>query len=206
MTWIAALAAPLHARLAWRLISVVAGILLASGRRTASRWWIAAGVGQGFRSYYYFLDSIGRKTRPVAAALMKIVSGRIGVGDRLVFALDHTPTKRYGPKVQGAGIHHTPTPGPAGSRFLYGHSWVTLSRVAHHARCGVIGLPLLAALYVRKVGIPTLPPEAGITFQTKLQIAAGMATWLAEHLPEAQLSRAWLTVDGGYAKRDFLKP
>ena len=206
IAWLAALAAPLHARLAWRLPAVVAGILLASGRRTASRWWIAAGVGQGFRSYYYFLDSIGRKTRPVAAALMKIVSGRIGVGDRLVFALDDTPTKRYGPKVQGAGIHHNPTPGPAGSKFLYGHSWVTLSRVAHHARHGVIGLPLLAALYVRKVGIPTLPPEAGITFQTKLQIAAGMATWLAEHLPEAQLSRAWLTVDGGYARRDFLRP
>lgn len=205
-TWLDALAAPLHARLAWRLPAVVLGILLASGRRTASRWWSAAAVGQGFRSYYYFLDSVGRKTRPVAAALVKIALARIPAGDRLVFALDDTPTRRYGPKVQGAGIHHNPTPGPAGSKFLYGHSWVTLSRVVHHARSGVIGLPLLAALYVRKLGIPALPPEAGIAFQTKLQIAAGMVGWLGDQLPEAELKRCWVVVDGGYAKRDFLKP
>lgn len=204
--WVAALAKPLHARLAWRLPAVVAGILLASGRRTASRWWVAAGIGQGFRSYYYFLDSIGRKTRPVAAALLKIVLERVQGGDRLVFALDDTPTKRFGPEVQGAGIHHNPTPGPAGSKFLYGHSWVTLSRVAHHARQGVIGLPLLAMLYVRKAGIPALPPEAGIAFSTKLQIAAGMVGWLADQLPEAESRRSWLAVDGGYAKRDFLRP
>ena len=89
---------------------------------------------------------MGRKTKPIAAVLLRIVLDRIDAGDRLVFALDDTPTKRYGPKVQGAGVHHNPTPGPAGSKFLFGHSWVTLSRVAHHARCGVIGLPLLCAL------------------------------------------------------------
>jgi hypothetical protein len=206
VTWVAALAAPLHARLAWRLSAIVAGILLASGRRTASSWWRAAGIGQGFRSYYYLLDSIGRKAQPVAAALTRIVTDRIPAGDRLVFALDDTPTKRYGPEVQGAGIHHNPTPGPAGSKFLYGPSWVTLSRVAHHARWGVIGLPLLAALYVRKVTIPTPPPDAGITFQTKLEIAAGMVAWLGDQLPEGDRRRAWLAVDGGYAKRDFLRP
>ena len=148
--WVAALSAPLHGRLAWRLSAIVAGIVLASGRRTVSSWWRAARVGSDFRSYYYFLDSIGRKAQQVAAALPEIVTVRIDAGDRLVFALDDTPTKRYGPKVQGAGVHHNPTPGPAGSTFLYGHSWVTLSRVAHHARCGVIGLPLPGMLYVRK--------------------------------------------------------
>jgi len=35
MAWVAALAAPLHDRLAWRLADVVLGILLASRRRTA---------------------------------------------------------------------------------------------------------------------------------------------------------------------------
>lgn len=204
--WLSCLAAPLHARLAWRLPVVVLGMLLASGRRTATRWWIAAGVGQGFRSYYYFLDSIGRKTHPIAAALLQIVLNRIPVADRLVFAFDDTPTKRYGPKVQGAGFHHNPTPGPDGSKFLYGHCWVTLSRVAHHARWGAIGLPLLAALYVRKATMPTLPPEAGLRFRTKLQIAAEMVAWMGDHLPEAELKRCWLAVDGGYAKRNFLKP
>jgi hypothetical protein len=203
--WLLALSAPLHGRLAWRLPAIVAGIVFASGRRTASSWWRVARVGSRFRSYYYFLDSIGRKTRPVAAALLKIVNQRIDAGDRLVFALDDTPTKRYGPKVQGAGIHHNPTPGPAGSKFLYGHSWVTLSRVAHHARCGVIGLPLLAMLYVRRVDVPSLPAGAGIAFHTKLEMAAEAVTWLRSELP-GDAKPPWVVVDGGYAKREFLKP
>jgi hypothetical protein len=35
---------------------------------------------------------------------------------RWLFALDDTPTKRYGRRVEGAGIHHNPTPGPAVDR------------------------------------------------------------------------------------------
>jgi DDE superfamily endonuclease len=158
--WIAALAAPLHRRLAWRLADVVAGILTASGRRTAASWWRAAGIGDRFRRYYYFLGSVGRKASDVAAALLRITLDRIAPSDRLVFALDDTPTKRYGPKVQGAGIHHNPTPGPAGSKFLYGHNWVVLSRVVRHPDSGAIGLPLLGHLYVRKADVPKLPPSA----------------------------------------------
>ncbi len=201
--WIVALSAPLHGRLAWRLSTVVAGILFASGRRTVSSWWRAARVGSGFRSYYYVLDSVGRKAQAVAAVLLRIVLDRIDAGERLVFAIDDTPTKRYDPKVQGAGVHHNPTPGPAGSKFLYGHSWVTLSRVAHHARCGVIGLPLLGMLYVRKKDIPSLPATTGIGFGTKLEMAAEMVTWLRSRLPSDATPR-WVVVDGGYAKREFL--
>ena len=203
--WATALAAPLHGRLAWRLAQVLVGILLASGRRTATSWWRAAGVGTDFRSYYSFLDSLGRKASEGAAVLVRIVLDHVEAGDRLVFALDDTPTKRYGPKVQGAGIHHNPTPGPVGSKFLYGHSWVTLSRVARQARCGAIGLPLLGRLDVRKKGIPGLPARAGIVFRTKLQMAAEMVAWLSRQLPEGG-PVPWVVVDGGYAKRECLKP
>jgi hypothetical protein len=203
--WVAALAAPLHRRLAGRLAHVVAGILTASGRRTAASWWRAAGVGDRFRCYYYFLGSVGRKAVDVAAALLRITLERIAPGDRLVFAIDDTPTKRYGPKVQGAGIHHNPTPGPAGSKFLYGHSWVVLSRVVRHPDSGVIGLPLLGHLYVRKADVPKLPPSAGITFRTKLQQAADLVSWLRSQLP-ADAPSSWVVVDGGYTKREFLKP
>ncbi len=139
--WVAALAAPLHRRLAWRLAEVVVGILMASGRRTAASWWRAAGIGVRFRSYYYFLGSLGRKAIEVAAVLLRIVLDRVDAGDRLVFAIDDTPTERYGPEVQGSSIHHNPTPGPAGSQVLYGHSWVVLSRVVRHEHHGAIGLP-----------------------------------------------------------------
>jgi DDE superfamily endonuclease len=202
--WVAALSLPLHGCLAGRLATVVVGLLFASGRRTVTSWWRAAGVGSDFRSSYYFLDALGRKTAPIAAVLLGIVLERIPPGERLVFALDDTPTKRYGPKVQGAGIHHNPTPGPAGSQFLYGHSWVVLARVAHHARFGVLGLPLLGSLYVRKKDVPLLPVTAGVIFRTKLTQAVEMIGWLHRALgtPDPPV---WLVIDDFYAKRAVLR-
>ena len=61
---------------------------------------------------------------------------------RILLALDDSPTKRYGPHVQGAGIHHDPTPGPAGAAFCYGHVWVTLAAIVRHRWWGTIGLPI----------------------------------------------------------------
>ena len=79
---------------------------------------------------------------------------------RITLALDDTPTERYGPYVQGAGIHHNPTPGPAGSPHVYGHIWVVLGLLAAHPRWGVIALPLLARLYVRASRPAGHRPEA----------------------------------------------
>jgi DDE superfamily endonuclease len=206
MAWVAALAAPLHRRSAWRLAAVVAGILLAQGRRTASSWWRAAGIGTHFRSYYYFLDSVGRKTTAVAAVVFGLLRSPLdGPGERLLLALDDTPTKRYGPEVQGAGVHHNPTPGPAGSKFLYGHSWVVLSRIAHHDHSGTIGLPLLGRLYIRDKDLPRLPEAIAWEFRTKPQLAAEMITQ-AGLWAEGTERRPWAVVDGGYANREFLKP
>jgi hypothetical protein len=206
MAWVAALAAPLHRRCAWRLAAVVAGILTAHGRRTASSWWRAAGIGPRFRSYYYFLDSLGRKTTAVAAVVLALLRGPLdGPESRLLLALDDTPTKRYGPEVQGAGVHHNPTPGPAGSKFLYGHSWVVLSRIAHHDHCGTIGLPLLGRLYIRAKDLPNLPEDIDWEFRTKPQLAAEMITW-AGSLVTGPGPKPWVVVDGGYANREFIKP
>jgi hypothetical protein len=206
VAWVAALAAPLHRRSAWRLAAVVAGILLAQGRRTASSWWRAAGIGTRFRSYYYFLDSVGRKTTAVAAVVVGLLRGPLDVpGERLLWALDDTPTKRYGPEVEGAGVHHNPTPGPAGSKFLYGHSWVVLSRIAHHDHDGTIGLPLLGQLYIRAKDLPKLPAAIDWKFRTKPQLAAAMITW-AGSLMTGPGPKPWVAVDGAYANREFLKP
>src|SRR5512135_1292822 len=206
MAWVAALAASLHRRSAWRLAAVVAGILLAQGRRTASSWWRAAGIGDRFRSSYYFLDSVGRKTTAVATVVFGLLRGPLDVpGRRLLLALDDTPTKRYGPEVQGAGVHHNPTPGPAGSKFLSGHSWVVLSRIVHHDHDGTIGLPVLGQLYIRDKDLPKLPEAIDWEFRTKPRLAAEMITW-AGSLAEGLEQRPWAVVDGSYANRDFIKP
>ena len=78
----------------------------------------------------------------IAALLLRLAVGVVVPGQRLLFGLDDTPTKRYGPHVEGAGVHHNPTPGPAGQKFLYGHVWVTLALLVRHPLWGAIGLPL----------------------------------------------------------------
>jgi hypothetical protein len=202
--WISQLSQPLHARLAWRLLPLLRGMLFAQGRRTVASWLRAAGLGDDFPRYYYFLGSLGRKVEFVAARLLRLAITVIVPGERLLFGIDDTPTKRYGPQVEGAGIHHNPSPGPADQKFLYGHVWVTLAWIVRHPRWGAIGLPLRALLYVRRKQIALLTRLYGVTFQTKLEMAGRLVSWVADWL--RYLGKTlWVVADGAYAKRPFLK-
>lgn len=51
----------LDARSGFRLPIIIAGALLASGRRTASQWFRAAGVKDDWDRYYDVLIAIGKK-------------------------------------------------------------------------------------------------------------------------------------------------
>ena len=102
--WSQWLAAGLHARNRWRLPVLLMGILFAHGRRTVTAWLRAAGVSADYQDYYYFLAALGRKTHAVATQLLLLVLRTVPLPDRLLAVLDDTPTKRYGPKVEGAGI------------------------------------------------------------------------------------------------------
>lgn len=202
--WIVALAQPLDARLAWRLAPIMVGALFAQGRQTVASWLRAAEVGHDFRAHYYFLGSLGRKTKLVASVLLKLVVARLAGGERLLFGIDDSPTKRYGPCVEGAGLHHNPTPGPADQKFLYGHVWVTIALLMRHPLWGTIGLPLLSMLYVRQRHVAELAPWYKIPFQTKLEMAAQLTEWIADRLKFLGLP-LWIVVDGAYAKRTLLK-
>ena len=202
--WITHLACLLHATNAWRLEPLFVGMLLARGRLTVSSWLRAGELSDDYQSYYYFLGSLGRKVDWLAGLLLQSVLRVVNPGDRILFAIDDTPTKRYGPCVEGAGIHHNPTPGPAGQKFVYGHVWVTLSLVVRHTLWGAIGLPLLAFLYVRQVDVARIPAHEGVKFQTKLEQAAALVRWVATWLKSAG-KRVWIVVDGAYAKRPFLR-
>ena len=201
--WIAAFQTPLHARLAWRLEPMMLGVLLAKGRRTVTSWLRAAGLKVGWEEFYYFLSAVGKVCEFMALLLLRLlVRNLLRDQGPLVFGIDDTPTKRYGPKVEGAGLHHNPTPGPAGQKLLYGHLWVTVSWIVRHPCWGAIGLPLLARLYVRLVDVPKLPRRW--SFQSKLELARQLVVWVAKVL--AFLGRPlWFVTDGAYAKRPFLQ-
>jgi hypothetical protein len=202
--WITHLSQPLHARLAWRLLPLFTGMLFARGRRTVASWLRGAGVGADFRAYYYFLGSLGRKVSYVAALVLRRAVSVIAPGERVLLALDDTPTKRYGRRVEGAGVHHNPTPGPADQKFLYGHVWVTLAWVVRHPLWGAIGLPLRALLYVRQKQIALLRLLYGVPFQTKLEMAADLVEWAVDWLRLAG-KKLVVVADGAYAKRPFLR-
>jgi hypothetical protein len=201
---ITCLASPLHGRLAWRLLPLMAGALFAQGRRTVASWLRGAGLGRDYKAYYYFLGALGRKCELLAALLLRRAIALLVPRGRLLFALDDTPTQRYGKHVEGAGLHHNPTPGPADQKYVYGHVWVTLAWVVRHPLWGALALPLHALLYVRQKSIGLVQRLYGIRFETKLQMAAGLIDWLADWLKFLG-QPLWLVADGAYAKRPVLK-
>lgn len=203
--WSDWLSAGLHARNRWRLGVLLMGILFAQGRRTVTSWLRAAGVRDDFQDYYYSLAALGRKSQSVAAQLLGVLLRVLPLPDRLLLVIDDSPTKRYGPKVEGAAIHRNPTPGPADQKYLYGHIWVTLSLALRHPRWGPLALPLRAMLYVRAQTLAKIPACRGWQFRTKLVLAAELVEWASGLLQQAGKTLQ-VVVDGGYTKRPFLRP
>ncbi len=204
--WFSALATALDPRSAPRLAWLFVGAVLARGRRTVTGWIRAAGLSNEYRPCYTTVAAAGKRTDSIAARLLYgVVKPLVADTTRLTFALDDTPTERYGPKVQGAGVHHNPTPGPAGGPFVYGHVWVVLGLLARHPAWGVVALPLLARLYVRHKDLSGIAPKCRPPFRTKLEMAVELMRWAVswlEHLGKP----VWVVADGAYAKAPFLKP
>ncbi len=122
-TAVSVLQAVLDRRMAFRLSIIVAGMLLANDRRTASSWFVAAGVEDDWDRFYDCLISIGRTSGKLSTAVLGLVVQKFApaLGDRITLAMDDSPTPRFGKHVEGAGVHHNPTPGPADGEWLYGH-------------------------------------------------------------------------------------
>ena len=186
-----------------RLSELLLGILLASGRRTVTSWFRAAGITDEFRPSYALVCAVGQQFDHLAISMVLAVKPLL-CPRRLLLAIDDTPTARYGPEVEGAGRHHNPTPGPAGEKFLYGHVWVTLAALAKHPDCGTLALPLQAQLYIRQLDLPKLPPDRSRPFHTKLELAGQQLRWVKPWVASSFEER-WVVVDGGYSKKPFLK-
>jgi hypothetical protein len=182
------------------------GAVLARGRRTVTTWIRAAGLSDHFQNCYTAVAAAGKKSATIAAYLVLWVVEPLLAGvERLTVALDDTPTQRYGPHVQGAGVHHNPTPGPAGTPYVYGHVFVVLGLLVTHPAWGVIALPLLARLYVRKKDLPAIEAKHRPAFRTKLELGVELLRWAKTWLGLLR-KPIWVVVDGASAKANFLKP
>lgn len=86
--WAEWLAAGLHGRSRWRLSIVLLGMLFASGRRTVTTWLRAAGVSDDYQDYYYFLATVGRNAKIVAARLFGLLLVALPLSERLLPIID----------------------------------------------------------------------------------------------------------------------
>jgi DDE superfamily endonuclease len=199
--WFSRLASALDRRSAPRLTLLFLGALLARGRRTVTTWIRAAKLSDRFQSCYTAVAAAGKRSDRIAGRLLTEVVGPLVEGaERLTLALDDTPTRRYGPHVQGAGVHRNPAPGPSGSPYLYGHVFVVLGLLAPHPAWGMIALPLLARLYVRKKDLPSIDPKHRPAFRTKLELAVELLRWAKPWL--GLLGKPiWVVVDGTSSSR-----
>ena len=204
--WFARLASALDRRSAPRLALLFLGAVLARGRRTVTSWIRAARLSGQLQHCYTAVAAAGKKAETVAAYLvLAVIDPLVGGVNRLMLALDDTPTPRYGPQVQGAGVHHNPAPGPAGSPYVYGHVFVVPGLLVAHKTWGTIALPLLARLYVRKKDLPGIDPKHRPEFRTRLELAVELLRWAKKWL--GLLGKPlWVVADGAYAKAAFLKP
>jgi hypothetical protein len=202
-TFFLALASWLDRRTAARLPAILAGALFAKGRRTVTSWFRAAGISTEFRQAYTAINSVGHARTGMAWSTFAALRPLLG-SKRLLIAIDDTPTPRYGPEVEGAGIHRHPSAGPVRERFLYGHLFVTACAIVRHPRDGAIALPLMADMYIRNKDIPSLPGERERPFQTKLALAAKQLGWLGRW-SEGRFEERWAVVDGAYATTEVLK-
>ncbi len=204
--WFSWLATALDRRSAPRLALLFLGAVLARGRRTVTAWIRAAKLSGQYQSCYIAAAAAGKRADRIARRLLtEVVRPLLKGATRLTLALDDTPTQRYGPHVQGAGLHHNPTPGPAGSSYVYGHVFVVLGLLVTHKTWGTIALPLLARLYVRKKDLPGIDPKHRPEFRTKLELAVEMSRWAKPWLELLKLP-TWVVADGAYAKKEVLKP
>jgi len=192
-----------------RVPILLAGIMLARGRRTASSWFRAAGVKDDWDRFYDLLGTMGKQSESLMLPLLRWIVERLDPGPnmRLELAIDDSPSKRYGRHVEAANIHHNPTPGPGDGQWLYGHSWVCLAMVLSHSLYGAIALPLLSHLYVREEDIPAIQARYGWEFRTKHQLALDLCTRVMRPLRALGLQAGFTVVfDGAYAVKTLIRP
>ncbi|MDY3559086.1 transposase, partial [Gemmata sp. JC673] len=204
--WFSVLAGALDPRSGRRLVVLFLGRILTRGRRALSNWIRAAGLSTQYRRCYATVAAVGRRTDRIATRLLlEVLKPVVATGPRVVLALDDTPTARYGSKVQGAGVHHNPTPGPAGSGFVYGHVWVVLGLLVAHPLGGVVALPLLARLYIRRTNVGAVRATDRPPFATTLAMAVDLVRWAHGWLT-LWGKAVWVVADGAYAQGPVLKP
>ncbi len=143
--------APLFRRPVWRRVQLLLlGALLSPGRRTVTQALRVMGLAHErcFPSYHRVLSRARWSSRQAGRILLQLLVRAFVPEGPLVFALDDTIERRWGPKIQARGIYRDPV------RSSHGHfvkasglRWLCLMLLSPISWAGrVWALPVLTAL------------------------------------------------------------
>jgi hypothetical protein len=193
---------PLMLNRTWQHASVLlVGAILAPGKRTVSSVLRIMGrrQEQRFQNYHRVLNRAAWDLRRGSAILLGLLIQRFVPRGRLLFGIDDTIERRWGPKISARGIYRDPVRSSrshfvktSGLRWL---SLMLLARVPWAQR--VWALPLLTCLAPseRFYADRKRPPK------TLLDWARQQCFQLRRWLPDRDLT---LVVDGAFAALEFL--
>ena len=193
---------PLMLNRTWQHASVLlVGAILAPGKRTVSSVLRIMGrrQEQRFQNYHRVLNRAAWDLRRGSAILLGLLVQRFVPRGRLLFGMDDTIERRWGPKISARGIYRDPVRSSR-SHFVKtsGLRWLSLMllvRVPWAQR--VWALPLLTCLAPseRFYADRKRPPK------TLLDWARQQCFQLRRWLPDRDLT---LVVDGAFAALEFL--
>ena len=190
-------------RRTWRKAELlVVGAILSPGKRTVSSALSILGIGQNgdFAIFHQVLNRARWRPLQLSRVLLLLVVGRLGASNEpLVFGIDETVERRWGPKIAAKGKYRDPVRSTDDQVVMTpGLQWVSLMLLT---RIGWAGrhwaLPFLTAL------VPSNRYDwlRGRRHKRFTDYAQQMLDCLRRWLPDRDLV---VVADGGYAKRDFL--
>ena len=190
-------------RRTWRKAQLlVVGAILSPGKRTVSSALSILGIGQSgdFAVFHQVLNRARWEPLQLSRVLLLLLVGRLGSStEPLVFGIDETVERRWGPKIAAKGKYRDPVRSTDDQVVMTpGLQWVSLMLLT---RIGWAGrhwaLPFLTAL------VPSNRYDwlKGRRHKRFTDYAQQMLDCLRRWLPERDLV---VVCDGGYAKRDFL--
>jgi hypothetical protein len=103
--------APLFSKRVWQHVQVlVAGGILAPGRRTVSSALRAMGLDQErrFHRYHRVLNRASWSSRGASRILLRLLVEAFVPQGPLVFGIDETLERRYGKKISAKGVYRDP--------------------------------------------------------------------------------------------------
>lgn len=194
--------APGFRRPIWRRAQVLlAGAILSPGRRTVTQALRIVGLGseRHFPSYHRVLSRATWSCRGASHVLLGLLVRTFAPEGPLVFGLDDTIERRWGPKIKARGIYRDPV------RSSHGHfvkasglRWLTLALLAPVPWAGrVWALPVLTALCPSE----RYAQSRGRRHKTPLDWARQITLQLRRWLPEREII---VVGDNTYAALEWL--